>query len=579
MMESAATGIEKNRPPGVKDVELVNQLWKLKQCYQQHVGGYIPLNMLINDLDYRASVLAGAAQSQVPELVALAGKIQALARARAQPVAPTADKPATEVSMASVRPRWLSWAAFGTLAVLAALITTLLAWSPSLSPTPLTVGTAPATELGAARPAPPLPAQLPSPALRLHGSNTLGERLAPALVESWLRKCGYSDVRLVPGATATEKTVYAFPRDGLPELAVQVLAHGSSTAFKDLQSGSADMGMSSRPIRASEAAALLPKLGELSGPAGEHVIALDGLAVIVHPANPLNSLTTQQVARLFAGDIKNWSSLGGHYAPVAIYARDDQSGTFDTFKSLVLERHGLKLAPAAQRLESSTELSDLVAKDVGAIGFIGLPYVRRAKLLAISESTESLAIVPTSFTVGTEDYPLSRRLFFYTPPTDSNPLIAELTEFALGRAGQEIVEQAGFVSQNIRLEQPKLDPTLPKEYLELVQDSQRLSLNFRFQPGSDRLDNKARRDLQRLVGYLAEHRDQRVALLGFTDSVGDPSYDLLLSQRRAETVEKALQARGIYPWATRGFGQTMPVASNTSPAGQQKNRRVEVWVR
>src|SRR5690606_3519981 len=110
MMESAATGIEKNRPPGVKDVELVNQLWKLKQCYQQHVGGYIPLNMLINDLDYRASVLAGATQSQVPELVALAGKIQALARARAQPVVATADKPATEVSMASVRLRWLSWA-------------------------------------------------------------------------------------------------------------------------------------------------------------------------------------------------------------------------------------------------------------------------------------------------------------------------------------------------------------------------------------------------------------------------------------------------------------------------------------
>ncbi|HEX5515468.1 MAG TPA: phosphate ABC transporter substrate-binding/OmpA family protein, partial [Gammaproteobacteria bacterium] len=363
------------------------------------------------------------------------------------------------------------------------------------------------------------------------------------------------------------------------ELAVQILAHGSSTAFKDLRSGSADMGMSSRPIRASEAAALLPELGELNGPAGEHVIALDGLAVIVHPSNPLNSLTTQQVARLFAGDIKNWSSLGGHYAPVAIYARDDQSGTFDTFKSLVLERHGLKLTPAAQRLESSTELSDLVAKDVGAIGFIGLPYVRRAKLLAISEAAESLAIVPTNFTVGTEDYPLSRRLFFYTPPTDSNPLMAELTEFALGRAGQEIVERAGFVSQNIRLEQPKLDPTLPKEYLELIRGAQRLSLNFRFQPGSDRLDNKAHRDLQRLVDYLAEHRDQRVALIGFTDSVGDPSYDLLLSQRRAETVEKALQARGIYPWATRGFGQTMPVASNTSAAGQQKNRRVEVWVR
>ncbi|HEX5515393.1 MAG TPA: substrate-binding domain-containing protein, partial [Gammaproteobacteria bacterium] len=373
MMESAATGIEKNRPSGVKDVELVNQLWQLKQCYQQHVGSYIPLNLLINDLDYRASVLAGATQSQVPELVALAGEIEALGRARAQLAA--ADSPATEAP-ATARPRWLYWAAFGALAVLATLITRLLAPSFSLSPAPLAVGPASAAELGTARSTPSLPAQLPPPALRLHGSNTLGEKLAPALVEGLLRKRGYSDVRLVPGATTTEKTVYAFPQDDLPELAVQILAHGSSTAFRDLQSGSADMGMSSRPIRTSEAAALLPELGELHGPAGEHVIALDGLAVIVHPANPLNSLTTQQVAGLFAGDIKNWSSLGGHYGPVAIYARDDQSGTFDTFNSLVLQRHGLKLAPAAQRLESSTELSDLVAKDVGAIGFIGLPYVR-----------------------------------------------------------------------------------------------------------------------------------------------------------------------------------------------------------
>lgn len=574
-MANAAAAAEADGVGGIGHVELVNQLWQLKQRYQKHVGSYIPLNMLIHDVDYRASVLTGAEQSGVPELAALAASIQALIQAHGHRSAVAAEA-AAPATAASRRPPWRRPTALAALLVLAVVLAGLAA---ALAPW-RGAQHAVTQELPAAGSAPaPLPSPLPAPALRLHGSNTIGEQLAPALVEALLRQRGYTDIRQITGTTPVEKTVYAFPRNGLPELAVEIHAHGSGTAFKALGTGRADLGMASRPILEAEAAALRPRLGELTERSSEHVLALDGLAVIVHPDNPIASLTTQEVAQLFAGRIQRWDAIGGMPFPVEIYARDHQSGTFDTFKSLVLERHGVALSAAARRFESSSELADRVAQDPGAIGFIGLPYVRRAKALAIRDAVEAQEIVPTSFTVGTEDYPLSRRLYLYMPATGAGPLAAEFVEFALSRAGQEVVERIGFVSQNIRTEQPRLDPSLPREYLELARHSRRLSLNFRFRPGSDQLDNKAQRDLQRLVEYLAEHRELQVALLGFTDAISDRSYSLLLSQRRAETVEKALQARGIFPWATRGFGQDMPLASSNTDLGQQRNRRVEVWVR
>ncbi|NLO81402.1 MAG: phosphate ABC transporter substrate-binding protein [Xanthomonadaceae bacterium] len=409
-MGNAAATPRKPSPVTVHDVELVNLLWQLKQQYQQRSGNCVPLTMLLNDPDYRLSVLQAAADADEPGLAALAAEIAALLEARQTPPRPT--PPSAPPSQPARRrlPWWLGASALACLILLAGLAL--------LGPRQAAEETASVAAAAATGPQKkPLPAQLPPPALRLHGSNTIGEQLAPALVEGILRARGYTDIRLVPGTTSTDKTVYAFAQDDLPEIAVEIHAHGSSTAFQGLMAGSADLGMASRPILDREVTALQPQLGNLTAVGSEHVIALDGLAVIVHPSNPVHSLSTRQVAQLFSGQIANWNSLGGPELPVTVYARDDQSGTFETFKSLVLKPHGAQLTPSAHRIESSSELSDRVAQDPGAIGFIGLPYVRRAKVLAINESEQALAIVPTHFTVATEDYPLSRRLYFTCQPS------------------------------------------------------------------------------------------------------------------------------------------------------------------
>src|SRR5690606_39821510 len=108
---------------------------------------------------------------------------------------------------------------------------------------------------------------------------------------------------------------------------VSVAAHGSGTGFVGLQDGSADLAASSRPIKGGEAEAL-KGLGDLRSLDGEQVIAIDGLAIIVHPRNPIASLTTAQLAAVFAGEIRDWSALGGTPGAISLYARDDKSGTY-----------------------------------------------------------------------------------------------------------------------------------------------------------------------------------------------------------------------------------------------------------
>ena len=183
---------------------------------------------------------------------------------------------------------------------------------------------------------------------------------------------------------------------------IESKAEGSATAFSDLGSRNCEVGMSSRPIKPTEAEALAQKgLGDLTTPAAEHVIGLDGITVIVHPNSPLRSIELEQLKRVFDGKLADLSSIGGPPGGVHLFARDDRSGTYDTFKHAVLGDDSLSLQ--AKRLVDSGALSDAVTSDPQAIGFIGLAYVRGAKAVAVAEAGAP-PLYASAFTVGTEDY-------------------------------------------------------------------------------------------------------------------------------------------------------------------------------
>jgi len=414
--------------------------------------------------------------------------------------------------------------------------------------------------------------------LRLSGSNTIGAALAPALAEEFLRQQGATAVKTVRGDREDEVRVLGILPGDSSAKTIEIHAHGSATAFEDLSKGLCDIGMASRKIKPEEAT-LLASLGDMTSPASEHVLGLDGIAVIVSKSNRVQSLTKEQIARVFSAEIADWLQLGGASGRINVYARDDKSGTYDTFKTLVL---GSKpLVASAKRIEDSRELSDSVAKDADGIGFIGLPYIREAKAIAVSESG-TRAFLPNHFTVSTEDYALSRRLYLYTPSNPPNDLTRKFVDFALSRQGQDAVEKIGFVGQNVSSTQATVIPSdAPTQYRQLTNGSNRLSLDFRFRTGSSELDNKALADLDRVVTFLTDlhYTGQNISLFGFADSTGTRLGNDALSKNRADAVERQFEQRGVKAAAVVGFGSQLPVASNETAEGREKNRRVEIWLR
>ena len=413
--------------------------------------------------------------------------------------------------------------------------------------------------------------------LRIQGSNTIGANLGPALVQAMLAQQGLHDIHSVPASPPNEHSIVGTDASG-QQVRVDVAAHGSGTGFAALKAGKADLIASSRPIKDRELVEL-EALGDLKSPDAEQIIAIDGLAIILHPGNPLNQLNTEQLAQIFSGQISRWEALGGIAGPIHLYARDEQSGTWEIFKELVLSRTGNPLSHNAQRFESSEQLSDAVSNDPQGIGFIGLPYIRAAKPVAIVDGP-SQPMLPLNSLIASEDYPLSRRLYFYLPPAIHNPWARALISFTQSAQGQAIVAQNGFVAQSVQATSVTPGAHMPRDYQTLTTQAQRLSVNFRFEEGSASLDNKARQDLLRVADYLKANGklDRQVTLVGFGDAKDDPERAQLLSKLRAMAVRRELVKSAVVLREIRGYGAQMPVAANTEDEGRIKNRRVEVWV-
>ena len=410
--------------------------------------------------------------------------------------------------------------------------------------------------------------------LRLSGSNTIGAVLAPALAEGFFEQQGAAEIKIRPGDRDDEIRVQGIlPGERAPRV-IEIHAHGSATAFEDLANGQADIGMASRRIKTEEAARLAG-LGDMMSPESEHILGLDGIAVIVSKSNPVRALAKDQIAQIFRGEVGNWLQVGGSDGPINLYARDDRSGTYDTFKTLVLGN--APLARSARRIEDSRKLSDSVAHDINGIGFVGLAYVQEAQVIAVNENGTA-PLLPTPFTVATEDYPLSRRLFLYTPAKPQQELTRRFVDFSLSSIGQNVVAEVGFVGQNLSAAAAASPTAVPAKYRRLTSGSNRLSVDFRFREGSSRLDNKAVADLTRVVTFVSDlhYSGDNLILLGFDDS--KETIDSL-SKDRAAAVASQFEQLGLKPATVEGFGSEVAVASNDTPEGRQKNRRVEIWLK
>lgn len=229
---------------------------------------------------------------------------------------------------------------------------------------------------------------------------------------------------------------------------VAVTGGGSGTGLSSLISGTCDIAMSSRNIKEKEIA--LAKQKGISP--NEITAALDGLAVVVNPKNPVNKLRIEELADIFTGKITNWKKVGGDDEKIVILSREVNSGTHVYFKEHVLRKGDPgsqeEFAPGALLLSSSQAIADEVAGNSAAIGYYGMGYIsskQKAVWVAKGAKDEKPAYVePTIENVVNGAYPISRPLFIYTngPPQG---MVKKFIDFVLSKESQDIVLKTDFV--------------------------------------------------------------------------------------------------------------------------------------
>lgn len=350
--------------------------------------------------------------------------------------------------------------------------------------------------------------------LLLKGSNTVGESFAPLLARSYLNNIGAIRVDTKQLENPVEKYVEGHLPKENKIVRIDIRAHGSSTGFKALTEKNTEIAMSSRTIKNKEHASLSETFGQVN----EHPIALDALAIVTYQDNPIDKLTIGQIAAIFAGEITNWNQIGGEDKAISLFSRDNNSGTWDTFKSLVLKPFDKKLAESAMRFESSTELVNRVLLSADGLGFVGVAYVGDSKLLGVSHSEKDEGTLPNGYTIGTQAYPLSRKLFLYTTGTQHSELAQSFLNFVTQNEGQKQANEVGLVSYYPTHYRPQqIDKQTPLRYRELAALGRRITVNFA--NNLSKIDSaKETRDLERLQNYALHNPGSKIVLVDFANS-------------------------------------------------------------
>jgi phosphate transport system substrate-binding protein len=224
-----------------------------------------------------------------------------------------------------------------------------------------------------------------------------------------------------------------------PEVKIQVTGGGSGNGFAALQTKGTDIADASRQITPAEKEGCIKSFGKVPR---EYRVAVDGLSVYVNKANPVKELSLDQLAGVFTGQITNWSEVGGDPAPITIYSRENSSGTYEFFKTHVL--NGKDFAATAQNQQGTGALLQAVMSDVNGIGYGGAAYGAGARALGIKKDAVSPAIAPTEETVINQTYPLWRYLYNYINPTLDQGEIHAYLDWIRSDAGQQIVKEVSY---------------------------------------------------------------------------------------------------------------------------------------
>ncbi len=206
---------------------------------------------------------------------------------------------------------------------------------------------------------------------------------------------------------------------------VDVQGGGSSAGIQAVRTGAAHIGMSSRELKGDE-----KELYQIE-------VAHDGLAIIVHPSNPLDNITIEQVKSIFLGEITTWETLNGQKKAITVVVREEGSGTRGAFQELVMGKSRITKKAIVQ--DSNGTVREIVSRDPNAIGFISLGLVNDSvKALALN------GVKPTEEAILKKEYKLVRPFLFLTRETPSG-LAREFIDFVLSEEIQELIHKEGLI--------------------------------------------------------------------------------------------------------------------------------------
>ncbi len=434
------------------------------------------------------------------------------------------------------------------------------------------------------------------------GSSEMTKVLLPALVQAFAASNGYQASK-----TGTDQDGFAYVlRDASDdEMRARFIFKPSNTdeGFADLLADEADIVMALREIRPEEnKRAIDAGLGDMTGLYRSQVLALDALVPIVSSENPVQAISPKNLSAVFSGDITNWAELGGPDAPISVHLPNPSTGFTQAAEDLLLTPVAARLRPDIQFYDLAEDALKAVGNDPFAVGLASYASVDAAQILPLTGGCGFL-LEANRQAIKTEDYPLSAPMFLYVPARRLPKIARDFMDFLQKPSAQNVVRRAGFVDlveEQISLNQQgdrmvnavmaATDGTnfeQTRDMFAFLKPMQRLSLTFRFQPGSSQLDAQSRSNVLQLVRMLETGQldGNDITLVGFSDGAGAAGPNQRIALQRANAVRAFVLSASETLDETRvsletaAFGEAMPMACDDSAWGRQANRRVEVWVR
>lgn len=232
-----------------------------------------------------------------------------------------------------------------------------------------------------------------------------------------------------------------------PSVSVEVSGGGSGIGVAALVNGTCDIANSSRHLEPEEEAKATQKYG---GKPAEYLVAFDALAIYVHPSNPLESISVEQLSELYkeGGKISKWSDLGitvpNAQDEIVRVSRQNNSGTYHYFREAVLGKKS-DFRKGSRDMNGSKDVVELVGQTPGAIGYSGIGYRTDAvKVVKVSKKTGETAIAPSIKTTLDKTYPIARPMFMYTPP-NTKAEVKDFVQWIMSAPGQKVVIEKGYV--------------------------------------------------------------------------------------------------------------------------------------